>query len=363
MRSADGSAVPPGRRSLGPAALVLAALLGASAAAWAEAPPGGTALDRLVDEMTRPPRAGRDRPMDLYARAFAGYALVDRGLDARAAAPRTAALDALIDRVIASRGLIEAFGTGTVVLDGQRLSRSVALRGHLALLLVGRHLLGAMPPPSAARLDALVNGLAADVLATKNHLLPTYGARTWPADNEVARAALALYLRRVKADETVARALAALSASLDALERSGLPPSEVRAGTLDGKDAPRGCALSWTAALRGLWDPAGAGRLYDRYRREFLVELGPIRGFREWPRGVDRKSDADSGPIVMGVGTAASGIALGAARLLGRADDLRALRRSASLAGLDGIERRRSGAWTARAMALWAETARAWVGE
>jgi hypothetical protein len=45
--------------------------------------------------------------------------------------------------------------------------------------------------------------------------------------------------------------------------------------------------------------------------------MGPMVGFREWPPGVERKGDADSGPIIMGIGTAASAFALAGARSQG----------------------------------------------
>ena len=44
---------------------------------------------------------------------------------------------------------------------------------------------------------------------------------------------------------------------------------------------------------------------------------GGLVGFREWPRGVERPADMDSGPIVFGIGTAASALAIGAARAQG----------------------------------------------
>ena len=113
--------------------------------------------------------------------------------------------------------------------------------------------------------------------------------------------------------------------------------------------------------MRGLYDPPRARALYQRYREGFWLGLGPVVGFREWPRGVDRSGDADSGPIVLGIGTAASGIGIGAARLAGAADDHRALLGSAALAGMGVLERKRGAHHLERAMALWARTAQPWI--
>jgi hypothetical protein len=71
-------------------------------------------------------------------------------------------------------------------------SPSVAYRGHLALMLVARERLGPPSDEHAAVKRALLRELAEDVLSDPNHLLPSYGQRTWPADNEVLAAAFAL---------------------------------------------------------------------------------------------------------------------------------------------------------------------------
>jgi hypothetical protein len=66
--------------------------------------------------------------------------------------------------------------------------------------------------------------------------------------------------------------------------------------------------------------PERARVMWERYRDVFTVDLGVVVGLREWPPGVERKADSDSGPIVRGIGVAASGFGIGAARAAG--DDL-----------------------------------------
>jgi hypothetical protein len=209
-------------------------------------------------------------------------------------------------------------------------------------------------------LEPLAAGLARDVAAATDHLLPTYAHRVWPADNEVAAAALELYGTSVGPDAGIARGLAGLQSSLAALERNGLPPSAVAAARLAGIDVPRGCALSWTVAMRGLYDPARAKALYLPYRSSFFVVLGPIHGFREWPPGIDRPADGDSGPIVGGIGLAASGIGIAAAQLAGEHEHARALMESAELAGITSLEAQRGDHWLERALTAWVRTARPW---
>ena len=56
-------------------------------------------------------------------------------------------------------------------------------------------------------------------------------------------------------------------------------------------------------------------------------------GFREWPRGVSGATDADSGPIVFGIGSAASGLGIAGARAMGDERTAQLLEVSADEAG------------------------------
>jgi hypothetical protein len=57
-------------------------------------------------------------------------------------------------------------------------------------------------------------------------------------------------------------------------------------------------------------------------------------GFREWPSGRAMGMDGDSGPIVFGVGMAATGLGLGPARLFGDAETYATIRRTALTFGV-----------------------------
>lgn len=335
------------------------------------APARAAEAESLVREMLAQPPGGRGDggAMALYGRAFAGYALVNDGLDDPARRPEIAALlDRLIEQV-ASPPSGRPFRLGTVRIAGRALSPSVAHRGHLALLLVGRARLGPLAPAAQTLLHDLARSLARDIEQSPTHLLRTYdGTRIWPADNEVVAAALALYLRHVERDPLVERAFGTLQSTLRSLERpgwrsTGLPASALRAGTtrLVAIDVPRGCALSWTVAMRGLYDPDAARDLYVRYRAHFWTDWGVIVGLREWPPGIDRRPDTDSGPIIGGIGLAASGIGVGAARITASTVDEARLRVAASAAGQSLVKSvHHRTLWSAQAIAAWARTARTW---
>lgn len=308
----------------------------------------------LADEMVARKSAGDAGgwAMALYARAFTAYALTNDVLDGRLTAEQAAPrLDGLVEGALMP-GVTGTFGLPSVhPVEGVTMSTSVAHLGHVALMLTGKALWAPLTVRQQNLLDGILRILSARVEAAPMRLLPTYGRRVWPADNEVAWAALAL--RGHPAATWMER-------PLRTLEDQGLPPSELKVGSLRSRDVPRGCALSWTVGLRALHDPQSAHVLYRRYRDAYFTGVAPVVGFREWPRGVDRPADSDSGPIILGIGVAASGLGLGAARAVGDVPDVERLQRSARLAGLGLVERRRSGGWLMRAMAAWANNARAW---
>jgi hypothetical protein len=186
------------------------------------------------------------------------------------------------------------------------------LRGHLALLLEARDRLGPLSRDQARFRDALTDSLAGEVLGAKGHLLTTEPGAVYPADNEVLLAALTLASPR---SALASEAAQALRVGLDALSKAGPAPSRLDARTLVATDVPRGCALAYSALFRALTEDPLAPARYAALRAGFFAERGPLVGFREWPRGVHRRPDSDSGPLILGLGASASAFGLAAARL------------------------------------------------
>jgi len=139
----------------------------------------------------------------------------------------------------------------------------------------------------------------------------------WPADQTATLASLARF--------DAAHGTTLLQAPLDAWRevmtkhldpKTGLPQSELT-GKGPGAKYPRGCAQSFITRYLREADPQLAAQWWEKYREHFLVHLGAVAGFREWPRGVERKGDVDSGPIILGIGTAASAFGIAAAKTQG----------------------------------------------
>ena len=78
----------------------------------------------------------------------------------------------------------------------------------------------------------------------------------------------------------------------------------------------RGCALSFRA-LPGGSRSAARSCAVAAVCRGIPGRWRAGDGFREWPVGVERAEDADSGPVVSGIGAAASAFGISAARAMG----------------------------------------------
>lgn len=98
---------------------------------------------------------------------------------------------------------------------------------------------------------------------------------------------------------------------------TGLPWSKLDLTRRNASEPPRGCDLSLRTGMLHLIDPIAAAVLYRRYTRAYWQETGVMAGFREWPRGTTGSADADSGPLIAGLGMAASGFGIGAAAVMG----------------------------------------------
>lgn len=109
---------------------------------------------------------------------------------------------------------------------------------------------------------------------------------------------------------------------------SRVPAEALAPGVGRGAKVPRGCANSFLVRDTSEFDAPLAATWWAAYRQHFLTPLGPSVGFREWPRGVERRADVDSGPIVFGIGAAASALGISAAKSQG--DDALAAQLEAS---------------------------------
>ncbi len=178
-------------------------------------------------------------------------------------------------------------------------------------------------PAHEAFLRSQADSLAVEIDASPTGLLDDYPGQCFPTDVLSSIAAIRRSDALTKSDHSafVQRALRAFEGrSLDSL---GLPPYSADARTGVPYQPSRGCGVSY-CVLRGreLW-PERADEWYATYEKHFWQDEWLTPGFREFPKEVPNRNwyfDVDAGPVMRGIGFAASAFGVATARAQGRYD-------------------------------------------
>ena len=93
---------------------------------------------------------------------------------------------------------------------------------------------------------------------------------------------------------------------------------------------PRGCALSYLIYYSSHFAPETAGDQWALFKRHMLIKRMGFVGFREYLQTYKGKWTPDTGPIIAGIGVAASALAMKAAMAVGDEETFRALEQASS---------------------------------
>lgn len=156
-------------------------------------------------------------------------------------------------------------------------------------------------------------------------LIPSYPGRTWPTDTLAA----VLAVRMCGGTDHLGGFLDWEAA--EGVDARGWPISRLE----PSRDGPRGCDWGLRLCVLALMDPDAARARYAAFTDALWADVLGLRGFRERPAGEEQPADVDSGPIVLGIGGAATVFGLGAARICG--DDLREALLEAEVAAIPGL--------------------------
>lgn len=186
-------------------------------------------------------------------------------------------------------------------------------------------LLGGTPHESLLRTQVL--SLAAELSASPSGLLADYPQQTFPADVAAAWHAIRRADEHLGTDHHAGaiRGLRGFTGTLS--PHGGLPPY-----AWFGDDPPRptqvrGSANAWLLHHAPFLWPTQAERWFTAHNRDFWQASWWLVGYREFDRNerVTDPGDVDSGPIIGGLGTAASAFGIGATRSMGDGTRARAL--------------------------------------
>lgn len=163
--------------------------------------------------------------------------------------------------------------------------------------------------------DQLSRYLTARLQSAPTRNAPSYGAtdELWVADNAVTLQSLFVHdaLASSTASATLRRQWVQFIETTGS-HKIGLPFSELTAQRL-----PRGCANAWIGKYAAAYAPAFSARLWKTHKHDFQYTIGLASVFREYPPGYDLPEDYDSGPMVVGIGASATGLALSGAKYQG----------------------------------------------
>jgi hypothetical protein len=206
----------------------------------------------------------------------------------------------------------------------------VGYLGHLALILAFEEDLSPKGP-NRALLQRLTAALVRRLERDPTGLAETYPKQHFVPDNAVALAAIALASRLGLAPPGTAERL------LDEMKRRHLDPKtglfSFRVDPGSAADS-RGSGAAWSLFYLGWVDPAWVRESYRKLTDRMLDNPVPgIHGIREWPIGVSRPGDVDSGPLLLGLSPSATGFAIGTARQVGDVTVLQGLLDTAEFAG------------------------------
>lgn len=178
-----------------------------------------------------------------------------------------------------------------------------------------------------ALLASQTDSLARELDATADGLLDDYPAQCYPVDVVSAWAAIQRADRLLEQghDQRIQRGLRGFVGSQQSAQQ--LPPYFVDRQYADSHSMARGSSSSGLLfSSPWLW-PEQSRRWYADYERQYWRQGFWLAGFREFPQsaGDEFYFDVDSGPVVAGLGTSASGLGLAASRSSGRFDHARPL--------------------------------------
>lgn len=206
----------------------------------------------------------------------------------------------------------------------------VILAGQANLMRAGYVLLGGDDPDIVNAYHEVSSELHQEFMSRTSVSLESYPQMIWPVDNCCALESIRLHdtLFGTGYSEACKRWEQWMTDHLDPATKMMVAQISSGGDTLEGS---RGCALSWSLAFMPGFAPDLAHSQYDRYRREWFIPVLGTTGIREWPPGQRGYIDPDTGPIVFGIGGAASGFGIAAAKANGDSEQLTRMLRGLEL--------------------------------
>ena len=252
----------------------------------------------------------------LFVHSFYGYALVNMSLERQSDPEFCRRSCSEIETTLARIQQIKNQPPFNLN-DKLKPSGGIIIAGHANLLRAGYLLIGGSSEKIKQDFHSCSEEIANSFLIGKVPFPPCYAGYTWAEDSIFALESLRLH--DAMFDSHYSKATEAwLTWMKNHLDReSGMMVAQVDPNTGQILDGPRGCALSWALAFLPNIDPEFAASQFSRFRGDWFVPFAGMLGINEWYQGHNKPTQFHAGPVVFGLGAAASGIGIGTCRANG----------------------------------------------
>jgi hypothetical protein len=173
--------------------------------------------------------------------------------------------------------------------------------------------------PHAAANDAITETLIRRLQSSPSMLLETYPGETYPVDNCVVVASIALHGRATGRDYSpLLRRWSATFREQFVDKKTGMLYQSVHPDTGEPSDKARASGTLFAAYFLGFVDPALSRDLYRAIQKNQVRSLNHFGAVREYPVGINGGlGDVDSGPVIFGLSSSGTAFVLAASRMNG----------------------------------------------
>ncbi len=263
-------------------------------------------IESLIDQNTGTLRLGLSKTYHLASLSFLSEGLVHYSKKYPKEAER---IDTLFQKI--NRSALDRRNGNYSIWDQSTWDEDNLYISHIGIILLSYEK-STGNDQYAKLLDTIVRDLKGKLRNSQYKNIRSYSRSTsvWPADNSLMYQLIFEHetLRKLPVDSTFSNTWISYMKEHGS-DSLGLHLSELTSNEYYSA-FPRGCALSWSASYMAHFNPNEAKQFWKTYKREMKVPLIFWAGFREYPSGRSCKGDGDSGPIIMGVGGGATGLAI-----------------------------------------------------
>lgn len=210
----------------------------------------------------------------------------------------------------------------------------IIISGHENLLRAGYCALGGKRSDIVAAFSRQSRLISDAILATPSGFPQCYKGYTWAQDCVFAVDSLRIHDELFGTDYSAAigKYVSGLKQHIDPV--SGLMIAQVDPASGKNIEGARGCATAWGLSVLPSIEADFSRDQYALFRKSWYVDILGCRAVHEWYRGKSTRTNFHAGPVVFGMGAAASGISIAAARRAGDRVSYNRLLRSLELVGL-----------------------------